>query len=58
MNKGSDAELIGRLYAVQDIIAAAEAQFAETDDHHRYYGDCFNAVDAAIRALTRVEDTE
>lgn len=55
---GNEELLVGRLYAVQDIIVAAEAQFAETEDHHRYYSDCFNAVGQAIRALTNSTDTE
>lgn len=48
-------ELIGRLLSVQDIVAAAEQQFAQNDDHHRYYGDCHAAIQEAADRITSLE---
>jgi hypothetical protein len=46
------AGLLERLGDIQDIIAAAEMQFAQTDEHHTYYADRHKVVGDAAEAIS------
>jgi hypothetical protein len=49
----NESGLLERLGDVLDIIAAAEMQFAQTADHHAYYGDRHRAVNEAIELIRK-----